>query len=129
MSQLNDHEVASNQAIELNQTQHTAAQEKTWSNEKSARKVQARRFTLSKADPRYWMQRIFKWHGSPNYSLQIQFRGRRMAFTLRTANKDAAARRAADIYSDLLALGVKATIAKHRTQSPREIPPEIASIG
>ena len=91
--------------------------------------MQARPFTLSKTDPRYWMQRIFKWHGSPNYSLQIQFRGRRMAFTLRTANKEAAARRAAGIYSDLLALGVEATLAKHRTQRPREIPAEIATIG
>jgi hypothetical protein len=43
-----------------------------------------------------------------------------MSFTLRTGNRDAAARRAAGIYSDLLTHGVEMTIAKHRAQA---IPP------
>ena len=61
--------------------------------------------------------------------MKVQFRGRRMAFTLGTGNKDAAARRAAGIYTDLLTLGVEATLAKHRAQSSREIPSKVATIG
>ena len=87
-------------------------------NKKSARKVQGKRAALSKADARYWLPRLFKWQHSPNYSIQIQFRGRRMSFSLGTGNRDAAAKRAAGIYSDLLSRGVEATIAKHRTQAP-----------
>ena len=66
---------------------------------------------------------------SPHYSMKVQFRGRRMAFTLGTGNKDAAARRAAGIYTDLLTLGVEATLARHRAQSRGEIPSKVATIG
>ena len=48
---------------------------------------------------------------------------------LAPANKEAAARRAAGIYTDLLTLGVEATLAKHRAQSRREIPSKVATIG
>jgi hypothetical protein len=61
-------------------------------NRKSARKVQVQKLTLSKVDARYWLSRLFKWQRSPNYSMQIQFKGRRMAFSLGTGNRDAAAR-------------------------------------
>ena len=60
--------------------------------------------------------------------MRVAFRGRRMAFTLGTGNKEAAARRARDIYGDLLSLGADATLAKHRTQKP-EAKAEIATIG
>ena len=91
-------------------------QEPTGLNEKSARKVQGRPAALSKADARFWFPRLFKWQGSPNYSIQIQFRGRRMSFSLGTGNREAAAKIAAGIYSDLLTIGVDATVAKHRAQ-------------
>jgi integrase len=52
-----------------------------------------------------------------------------MAFTLGTGNKDAAARRAAGIYTDLLTLGVEAALAKHRVPSSRENLSEVATIG
>ena len=52
-----------------------------------------------------------------------------MAFSLGTGNKDAAARRAAGIYTDLLTLGIEAALAKHRAQSSRENPSEVATIG
>ena len=97
-------------------------------NRKSARKVQVQKLTLSKVDARYWLSRIFKWQRSPNYSMQIQFKGRRMAFSLGTGNRDAAARRAAAIYGDLLALGVERTLARHRAQRS-ERPTTLASIG
>lgn len=40
-----------------------------------------------------------------------------MSFSLGTGNRDAAARRAASIYSDLLTVGAEASIAKHRAQN------------
>ncbi|MGA7215568.1 MAG: tyrosine-type recombinase/integrase [Terrimicrobiaceae bacterium] len=92
------------------------------------------RAAAGKNDSRYWLSRIFRpvndrGETSPHYSMKVQFRGRRMAFTVGTANKEAAARRAAGIYTDLLILGVEATIAKHRAQSPREISSKVATIG
>ena len=103
-------------------------QEPTELNQKSARKVQGKPASLSKADARYWLSRLFKWEGSPNYSIQIQFRGRRMSFSLGTGNREAAAKRAAGIYSDLLTLGVEATIAKNRAQ--KQLPAvDVATIG
>ena len=103
-------------------------QEPTELNQKSARKVQGKPASLSKADARYWLSRLFKWEGSPNYSIQIQFRGRRMSFSLGTGNREAAAKRAAGIYSDLLTLGVEATIAKNRAQ--KQLPAvAVATIG
>ncbi len=50
--------------------------------------------------------------------MQLQFKGRRLAFGLYTANREAAARRAANIYEDLGSLGVEETLARHRTKRP-----------
>ncbi|MDX2079232.1 MAG: site-specific integrase [Terrimicrobiaceae bacterium] len=79
--------------------------------------------SLSKADSRYWLQegKLFKWDGSANYSLQIQFRGKRVAFSTGTGNKEAAAKIATGIYSDLLTLGVEATLAKHRPGKSEDV--------
>jgi integrase len=66
---------------------------------------------------------------SPHYSMKVQFRGRRIAFTLGNGNKNAAARRAAGIYTDLLTLGVEATLARHRAQRRGEVPSKVATIG
>ena len=90
----------------------------TGSNQKSARKVQGQILALSKADARFWLKpgKLRKWKGSANYSIQIQFKGRRMAFSTGTGNKEAAARIAAGIYGDLLSLGAEGTLAKHRAQ-------------
>jgi integrase len=60
--------------------------------------------------------------------MQLAFQGRRLCFTLRTGNKEAAARRARDIYNDLVTLGVDATVEKHRPEE-EEKPPEPATIG
>jgi hypothetical protein len=50
-----------------------------------------------------------------------------MAFTLSTGNKDAAAKRAAAIYGELLAHGIEATLARRRTQRPEG--EDVATIG
>ena len=65
---------------------------------------------------------------SPHYSMRVQFRGRRVAFTLGTGNKEAAAVRAARLYGELLAGGLDAVLTKYRAHTP-EKPQEIASIG
>jgi len=102
-------------------------------NKKSAVKVQKGSPTLGKGDARFWMQngKLVRRNGSPNYSFQIQFKGRRLTFTSRTANKDAAARFAAGVYLDLLAVGLDATLQKHRPEERGENPAErpIATVG
>ena len=60
--------------------------------------------------------------------MRVQFRGRRLAFTLGSGNKEAAAKIAASIYGELLAQGVEATLARHRVQKP-EKPAEVATVG
>ena len=126
---------ASNQAVELDATRQITEHHPTGLNPKSGKQVANQlRAAAGKNDSRYWASRIFRpvndrGEASPHYSMKVQFRGRRMAFTLGTGNKDAAARRAAGIYTDLLTLGVEATLARHRAQSRGEIPSKVATIG
>lgn len=97
-------------------------QEPTELNQKSGKQLphQIRR-TVGKNDSRYWLSRIFRpvngrGQASPHYSMRIRFEQKRHAFSLGTGNKDAAAKRAAAIYGELLALGVEPTLAKRRAQ-------------
>src|SRR5882724_3675745 len=101
---------------------HESEHNGTGLSQKTAKPVpnQIRRAT-GKNDSRYWYQRIFRpvndrGESSPHYCMRTQFKGRRVAFSLGTGNKDAAARRAANIYINLLTLGVDGTLAKHRPQ-------------
>src|SRR5262249_23257007 len=71
------------------------------------------------AAPRVFRPVNARGAASPHYSMKVQFRGRRMAFTLGTGNKDAAAKRAAAIYGELLAHGIEATLARRRKGRPR----------
>src|SRR6266404_1516246 len=76
---------------------------------------------VGKNDSRYWRSRIFRpinAHGetSPHYSMRLQMRRHRMAFSLGTGNAEAAARRAANVYTDFLTLGVQGALAKNRPQ-------------
>src|SRR6266480_5269998 len=74
-----------------------------------------------KNDSRYWRSRIFRpinarGEASPHYSMRLQMRSRRMAFSLGTGNAEAAARKAANVYTDFLTLGVEGALAKYRPQ-------------
>ena len=135
MSRLNDPYTALNKAVEPDATWHITTQEPTGLNRKSGKQVANQfRAAAGKNDSRYWLSRIFRpvndrGEVSPHYSMKVQFRGRRMAFGLGTGNKEAAARRAAGFYGDLLSLGVEATLARHRAQSPRKIRSEVTTIG
>lgn len=127
-------EIASlNQDSMTDSARHTAAHTGASLNGKSGKRLpNGSAGTLGKNDSRYWASRIFRPQNSdgktsPHYSMRVAFKGSRMAFSLRTANKDAAARIARDIYCDLLSLGVEATLAKHRAQS--ETPTTVATVG
>ena len=74
----------------------------------------------------YWKARIFKpvndrGEQSPHFSMKIQFRGKRVSFTLGTSNQEAAAARAAGIYGDLLTLGIDGALAKHRPTKREDV--------
>ncbi len=100
-------------------------------NGKSAAKVQQVAKGFSKADARFWLQpgRMKQRNGSANYSFQVQFKGRRLGFSTRTGNKDAGAKIAAGIYRDLLAVGIEATLAKHRPEGAGEGERPVARVG
>jgi len=91
------------------------------------------RSSAGKNDSRYWLSRLFRpindrGEVSPHYSMKVQFRGRRMAFTLGTSNKEAAAKKATAIYADLLTIGTEATLVKHRAQK-RSVEPAQVTLG
>jgi integrase len=74
-----------------------------------------------KNDSRYWRSRIFRpinarGEMSPHHSMRLQMRGQRMSFSLGTGNAEAAARKAANVYTDFLTLGVQGALAKYRSQ-------------
>jgi len=88
---------------------------------------------FAKTDTRYWLSSIRKpvnsrGEVSPHWYMQLSFQKQRLSFGLRTGNKEAAARRARDIYNDLVTLGVDATLANQRPEAP-EPPPQPATVG
>jgi integrase len=106
--------------------ERTAEQTGSTLNRKSGKQV-ANTITrgAGKNDSRWWRSRIFRpinarRETSPHYSMRLQMRGQRMAFSLGTGNAEAAARRAANVYTDFLALGVEGALAKYRPQKAAE---------
>lgn len=87
------------------------------------------RAVIGKADSRYWQQagKMFIDRRSRFYACKIQVAGRRESFPLRTANKSAAASKAAQVYGDVIALGWDATMAKHKPSEVR--PTQCATVG
>jgi integrase len=80
------------------------------------------RSKYAKSDLRYWKETVYKpsysrggeASESPNWAIQIKHQGRRTTLSLGTANKEAAAAKARDIYHSLQANGWEATLAKFR---------------
>jgi integrase len=102
--------------------EHTAEQNGSGLNKKSGTQV-ANTITrgVGKNDSRYWRSRIYRpinarREASPHYSMRLQMRKQRMAFSLGTGNAEAAARKAANVYTDFLTLGVEGALAKYRPQ-------------
>jgi len=109
-------------------TEHTGAYLNQKSGKQMANTVPR---AVGKNDSRYWRSRIFRpinamGEASPHYSMRLQIHGRRMSFSLGTGNAEAAARKAAGVYTDFLTLGVEAALAKHRPQKAAE---SIAAVG
>jgi len=105
-----------NEAESQTGVEHMSGQEGSGVRGKSGRKV-AGATPLgkpSKSDSRFWKGRLFRWEGSAAYSVRVQFRGERLTFPLNTSNREAAAKRAAGIYTDLVSLGVQETLVKHK---------------
>jgi hypothetical protein len=77
---------------------------------------------FARSDIRYWENAVFqrvrdrkgKKDRSKHFSVQLQRAGRRAEFSLRTANKAVAARKAREIYEHLKATGWTATLAKFK---------------
>lgn len=91
---------------------------------------------VGKNSANYWSSRLFKpvnsrGEESPHYSFRTLYKGRRGSFTTGTGNKEAAAKTAAAIYTELLTIGWDATLAKRRTNSEPDAatPSSIASVG
>ena len=86
---------------------------------------------VGKNDSRYWRSRIYRpinarGEASPHYSMRLQMRKQRMAFSLGTGNAEAAARKAANVYTDFLTLGIQGALAKYRPQKTAD---SIATVG
>jgi integrase len=101
-------------------------------NTKSGKQV-ANKFTrgAGKNDSRYWRSRIFRpvnarGETSPHYSMRLQIHRQRMSFSLGTGNAEAAARKAATVYTDFLTLGVQGALARYRPQKAAD---SIATVG
>jgi integrase len=112
--------------------EHITEQTDSGLNEKSGKQM-ANTITrgVGKNDSRYWRSRIFRainarGEASPHYSMRLQMRGQRMAFSLGTGNAEAAARKAANVYTDFLTLGVQGAFAKYRPQKATDT---IATVG
>jgi integrase len=87
---------------------------------------------VGKNSANYWLPRLRKPVNrlgveSPHYLMQLCFKGRRLAFGLGTGNRDAAAKIAAGIYTDILTLSVEGALAKHRPKAASKA--GIATVG
>ena len=87
----------------------------------------------SKTDARYWLTpgKLKKYKGSTNYSAYIQYRGKRHSFTLDTANKAAAAKKAADLFKEIGDKGLEAVLGERRPveSNDNEEPDRITTVG
>lgn len=120
-------ETATAKALQANGTESKAEQTGTGRRGKNGKQVaNQNRGGVGKNSANYWKARIFKpvndrGEASPHFSMKIQFKGKRVAFTLGTSNQEAAAAKAAGIYNDLLTLGIEGTLAKHRPTKSEDV--------
>ena len=132
MTTKKDHKTSNSKLLEGYDVEQKTKQTQTHQHGKSAKQLQSDRQAKGKNSAGHWQGRIYKpiTRGveSPHYTMQVAYKGRRMAFTTGTGNKEAAAQIAAGIYRDLLALGAEATLAKHRPQKATK-GDKIATIG
>ena len=89
--------------------------------------------TYSKTDARYWLVpgRLKMYEGSTNFSAYIQYRSKRHSFSLDSANKATAAKKAADLFKEIAAKGLDAAVASRRPQQTKNQGSEssVATVG
>lgn len=87
----------------------------------------------SKADVRYWQAKVFQINRGGvldhNFSVKIQFQGRRETLTLGTPNKAAAATHARDIYLTLRAEGWEPVLRKWKPSHVDRTPQDSPTVG
>lgn len=81
---------------------------------------------ISRTQVAYWRERVEKVRSksgteSANYSARIVFRNRRVRFPLGTPNKEAAASKAAKIYTSLVERGWEETLAEFKPKAAKQI--------
>src|SRR4029434_1168348 len=117
--------------LSSNNDEHITEQNGSSLNSKSGKQVENKITRgAGKNDSRYWRSRIFRpvnarGEASPHYSMRLQIHGQRMSFSLGTGNAEAAARKAANVYTDFLTLGVQGALAKYRPQKAADSTPTI----
>ncbi len=79
--------------------------------QKSAQEVHRQKANHPKTAAGYWTSKVRKPAGSALYGVQVAYRGKRHRFPLQTANREAAADKARQIYLSLVAVGWEATLA------------------
>jgi integrase len=89
--------------------------------------------TFSKTDARYWLTpgKLKMYAGGTNFSAYIQYRGKRHSFSLDTANKAKAAKKAADLFKEISEKGLDAAIESRRPKKPKigSDPDSVATVG
>jgi hypothetical protein len=87
--------------------------------------------SFPKSDVRYWRTRIFKpvsFRGGDkkvigdHFAVKLQYLGKRMAFSLYTANAEEAAHKARRLYQELVGNGWEILLAKHRPKAAEPVP-------
>lgn len=91
---------------------------RTLPNKKTARKLHG---SFPKGDVRHWLSRVKK-EDSPDFGIQIHFRGKRHRFPLKTPNKETAARKALSIYQNLVAMGWDGVLAEYKASAVKLSP-------
>jgi hypothetical protein len=101
-------------------------QMRSGTNSTSGQEVAKHRF--GKTDVRHWQNAIFKPRYTrdgqtmelEDWSVRIQWRGRRETFNLKTPNKAAAAAKAKNIYSTLIGADWDAALEKYKPEMARK---------
>ena len=104
--------------------QNTREHSATGLNQRSRRKVVGKTLAYPKTDSRFWLPRLFRWAGSPNYSMRVKFRGRELSFSLRTGTGNQQPS-GLPRFGDLIHLGIEATIAKHGAPAVKAPEPDV----
>jgi integrase len=122
---------ASNQAITRNEevlNDNSAKREAPFQNRKSAHKMHRPTKGAPKTATAYWLKKVKKPAGSALFGIQIAYRSHRHRFPLETANAEAAAEKARNIYLSLVANGWESTLAQFKPRAAPK-PARAATIG